>query len=110
MAGDPTAGGLPSPGITAQAADFSAALVHFVLSVSYTHLDVYKRQILSYSLVIIVLGGMGSIKGAAVGALIVGLVDSFSKALVPNFTPTIVFGTVILVLAFKPSGLFGKKA
>ena len=53
---------------------------------------------------------MGSIKGAAVGALIVGLVDSFSKALVPNFTPTIVFGTVILVLAFKPSGLFGKKA
>lgn len=66
--------------------------------------------ILSYSLVIIVLGGMGSIKGAAIGALIVGLVDSFSKALVPNFTPTIVFGTVILVLAFKPSGLFGKKA
>lgn len=65
--------------------------------------------VLSYSLVIIVLGGMGSLKGAAIGALLVGLVDSFSKMVFLQLTATLIFGIVILVLAFKPQGLFGKE-
>lgn len=66
-------------------------------------------QVLTYSLVIIVLGGMGSLSGAAIGAIIVGLLDSICKTIIPNLTPTVIFGTVILVLAFMPRGLMGKE-
>lgn len=82
-----------------------------VLGATYASFTVGSTdsQVLSYSLVIMVLGGMGSLGGAAVGAVIVGVLDSFCKALVPNFTPTIIFGTVILILGFMPQGLFGKE-
>lgn len=62
------------------------------------------------SFVIVVLGGLGSIPGALLGGVIIGLIESIG----PNFmtstwTEAIVYGLFLLVLFFKPSGLFGQK-
>lgn len=65
-------------------------------------------HILVYSLIVVILGGLGSLGGAALGALTVGLIDSFSKTLSPAFTMFFLFGTLMLVLAFKPYGLLGR--
>ncbi len=54
-----------------------------------------------------IIGGLGSIPGAMVGATIVGLVDSFGIELAPRFTLAFVFVVMVLVLAVKPTGLFG---
>ena len=63
-----------------------------------------------FSLMVIIIGGQGSLLGTGIGAFIIGLMDSFTKATVPNISAPIVFGTVLLVLAFKPMGLLGKEA
>lgn len=68
-----------------------------------------EATIQSYSLVIVILGGMGSLTGAAVGAVIVGLLDSICKSVMPEMTSVVIFGTLMLILAFRPSGLFGKE-
>ncbi len=69
---------------------------------------------LLYSLVVVIIGGMGSLGGAAVGALLLGLVSNFSSAYLPgNYTfYSIIFTFVLLaiVLAFRPLGLFGRPA
>jgi len=68
-----------------------------------------EGTIQSYSLVVVILGGMGSLMGAAVGAILVGLLDSFCKAIMPQMTSVVIFGTLMLILAFRPTGLFGKE-
>lgn len=65
---------------------------------------------LTLSLVVIIIGGRGSIKGTALGALTVGLLLSYGRAFVPEFSYFLVFASMVLVLAFKPQGLFGRKA
>lgn len=69
----------------------------------------FDGTILTYSLVVIIIGGIGSIKGAALGALLVGLMDSITKATIPNMSMIIIFGVLMVVLAFKPNGLLGKE-
>lgn len=69
----------------------------------------FDATILTYSLVVVIIGGIGSLGGAAVGALLVGLIDSITKATVPNLSMISIFGALMLVLAFKPNGLMGKK-
>lgn len=66
-------------------------------------------HVLTYSLIVVILGGLGSLGGVALGALAVGLIDSFSKTLAPTFTMFFLFGTLMLVLAFRPHGLLGKE-
>lgn len=57
---------------------------------------------------VIVLGGMGSILGTFVGAMIVGMVQTLAAyALDPQLAYIIVFGMLIVVLLIKPTGLFG---
>ena len=56
------------------------------------------------------LGGIGSIGGAFVGAYITGFVYTFGQTLLPAFSYVILFLPMIVVLAFRPSGLFGKSA
>jgi branched-chain amino acid transport system permease protein len=65
--------------------------------------------VLTYALIVVIIGGLGSLPGTAVGALAVGLIDSFAKVLAPQFTMFVLFGTLMLVLAFRPYGLFGKE-
>ncbi len=63
-----------------------------------------------YALMVIIVGGHSSFVGTAVASLIIGLLDSFTMAFVPNFSSVIVFMAVMLVLILKPGGLFGKEA
>ena len=62
-----------------------------------------------------VLGGIGNLYGAVVGSLMIGLVwslsDGFMKTLIggwgAQWTPSVIFGVLVIVMVFKPSGLFG---
>lgn len=64
-------------------------------------------EILLFALVVVIIGGLGSIRGAAVGSVLVGLVDAFSKAWFPDFAYFTVFAPMALVLVLRPTGLFG---
>jgi branched-chain amino acid transport system permease protein len=65
-------------------------------------------QILIITFVVVVIGGIGSIKGALVGALLIGLVDTFGKVLVPQIAGMAVYLLMGLVLLLRPAGLFGR--
>ena len=57
-----------------------------------------------------VVGGIGSIPGAVVGALIIGVVESLAKAVgLADFSDVISFGLLIIILVVKPTGIFGEK-
>lgn len=57
--------------------------------------------------VVVVIGGLGSFRGAAVGALVVGLAQIFGQYYVPTFAPFIIFAVMAATLLVKPEGLFG---
>lgn len=67
-------------------------------------------EILLFALVVVILGGLGSLPGAALGAVIVGLIDSFGRALVPELSFFTLFAPMALVLIFRPRGLLGRRA
>jgi len=58
--------------------------------------------------VVVIIGGMGSLQGALVGSIIVGLIDNFGKALFPELSYFTLFAPMAIVLALRPTGLFGK--
>lgn len=68
------------------------------------------KTILILALVVIVIGGLGSVRGALVGALVIGQVESLGRALIPELASFILFGTLALVLIVRPRGLFAGKA
>jgi branched-chain amino acid transport system permease protein len=65
-------------------------------------------EILIISFVVVVIGGIGSVKGAFVGAMIIGLADTFGTVLLPNFASVAVYAVMALILLWRPQGLFGK--
>ena len=65
-------------------------------------------DLLPLAFVVVIVGGMGSLKGAFVGSIVVGMLDNFGKALVPELSYFTLFAPMILVLAFKPTGLYGR--
>jgi branched-chain amino acid transport system permease protein len=65
-------------------------------------------EVLLLALLVAVVGGLGSIPGAFVAALLIGIIDSVGKSLFPEFAHFTLFAPLILLLAFKPTGLFGK--
>lgn len=69
----------------------------------------HDMEVLTLSLVVVVIGGMGSLVGAFVGALIVGVADNIAKILLPEFSLFFIFGLMVFILAIKPSGLFGRQ-
>lgn len=69
----------------------------------------FDATILTYSLVVVIMGGLGNLWGAALGAVIVGCIDSFMKATVTNLAMIAIFGALMIVLAFRPRGLLGKE-
>ena len=58
---------------------------------------------------VVIVGGMGSLTGALVGSLLIGLVNAFGKALFPELSYFTIFVPVALIMAFRPQGLFGRK-
>jgi branched-chain amino acid transport system permease protein len=65
-------------------------------------------EILSYAFVVVIVGGMGSLKGALVGSVLVGLLDNFGKALLPELSYFTLFAPMAAILAIRPTGLFGR--
>src|SRR5499426_3041055 len=62
------------------------------------------------SLVVVIVGGMGSISGAAIGALLIGLAEQFGLAYAPTYGIVFTFVIMVLVLAFRPQGIMGRRA
>lgn len=65
-------------------------------------------QVLTLALVVIIIGGMGSLPGAAIGALVTGLILSFGRAYVPEISFFLTFAPMAIILAIRPQGLFGR--
>jgi branched-chain amino acid transport system permease protein len=65
------------------------------------------ENVLILALVVVVIGGLGSIRGALIGAVLIGQVESLGRAHLPEAAPFLVFGTMALVLLLRPTGLFG---
>ena len=66
-------------------------------------------EILPLAFAVVIIGGMGSLGGAAIGALAVGLADNFGKALFPEISYFTLYAPMALILAVKPTGLFGRE-
>jgi len=65
-------------------------------------------EMLPIAFAVVIIGGMGSLGGAAIGALLVGLADNFGKALFPELAYFTLYAPMVLILAIKPTGLFGR--
>ena len=65
------------------------------------------ESMLILSFVVVVIGGIGSIKGAFLGAMLVGIADTFGKVLLPGFASAIVYAVMAAVLLWRPRGLLG---
>jgi len=66
-------------------------------------------EMLPLAFAVVIIGGMGSLGGAAIGALLVGLADNFGKALFPEVSYFTLYAPMALILAIKPTGLFGRE-
>jgi branched-chain amino acid transport system permease protein len=66
-------------------------------------------EILLLAFVVVIIGGLGSLKGAFLGALLVGCLDNFGKALFPEFALFTIFAPMAFILAVRPTGLFGAR-
>ncbi|MEQ1806934.1 MAG: branched-chain amino acid ABC transporter permease [Burkholderiaceae bacterium] len=60
------------------------------------------------SLVVVIVGGMGSVTGAAIGAILIGLAEQFGLAYAPTYSVVFTFVIMVIALAFRPRGLMGK--
>ncbi|MDT3678807.1 MAG: branched-chain amino acid ABC transporter permease [Burkholderiaceae bacterium] len=65
-------------------------------------------EILVFSLAVVIIGGYGSLVGAAVGSLLVGLLNTVGQVMFPELAYFVIFGPMAAILAFRPLGLFGK--
>ena len=69
----------------------------------------FGLDILLLALIVVVIGGMGSVQGSLVGAMMIGLVDAFGKILFPDFAMFMLYFLMVIVLVIKPTGLLGRK-
>ena len=65
-------------------------------------------EILLLALVVVIIGGLGSLRGAFVASLLVGLLDNLGKALFPDLALFTIFAPMAILLAVRPTGLFGR--
>ncbi len=65
-------------------------------------------DLLPLAFVVVIIGGMGSLEGALVGSIVVGMIDNFGKALVPELSYFTLFAPMVIVLAIRPTGLYGR--
>src|SRR6185369_5267766 len=94
----------PSPGWSASACRSSSRWGSPYLSV-YPGLDF---EMLPLALIVVILGGVGSLLGALVGSFVIGFLYNFGTALLPDLAYVILFLPMVLILVLRPQGLFGK--
>ena len=90
-------------GLGAGLAGFAGMIAGPILSV-YPGLD---QDMLPLALVVVILGGTGSLLGSFVGSIIVGFIYNFGQALLPELAYFVLFLPMVLVLVLRPQGLFG---
>ena len=66
-------------------------------------------QMLILSFVVVVLGGIGSVAGAAIGALLIGLADTFGKVFFPSVSSIVIYLVMAMILVWRPSGILGRR-
>jgi branched-chain amino acid transport system permease protein len=86
-----------------------AALGGIVVAPISTVFPGMDNQMLILSFVVVVLGGIGSVAGAAIGALLIGIADSFGKVFFPNFSSFTVYVLMAIVLLWRPAGILGRR-
>lgn len=87
-----------------------AGLAGFAGVIGGTALSIAPGEDVRYllaSLIVVIVGGMGSISGAAVGALLIGMAEQFGLAYFPTYGAVLTFVIMIIVLAVRPEGLMG---
>ncbi len=67
-------------------------------------------RVLLSSLVVVIVGGMGSVGGAALGAILVGFAEQFGLAYTPTYGVVYTFLIMVVVLMIRPKGFFGRTA
>ncbi len=67
-------------------------------------------EILVFSLAVVIIGGRGSLAGAAAGSILIGLLNTFGQVWFPELAYFVIFGPMAVLLAFRPLGLFGRAA
>lgn len=87
-------------------AGIGGALAAPIMSV-YPGLD---SEMLPLALLVVILGGIGSLTGALAGSLVIGLVYTFGQMLLPDLAYVILFLPMVVVLAVRPQGFFGRQA
>jgi branched-chain amino acid transport system permease protein len=89
-----------------------AALAAFAGIIGGPILSVYPgidQDMLPLALVVVILGGTGSLLGSFVGSIMVGFIYNFGQALLPELAYFVLFLPMLLVLIFRPQGLFGRQ-
>ena len=93
-------------GLGTSLAGVAAVLVAPILLISPT----MGESVIGMAFVIIILGGMGSFIGAVMGGYIIGLLETLISTYITSYyVEALIFGVLVLVLAVKPTGLFGKE-
>jgi branched-chain amino acid transport system permease protein len=65
---------------------------------------------LPLALVVVILGGAGSLPGSLLGSVVIGFLYNFGQALLPELAYFVLFLPMVLVLVLRPQGLFGRRA
>ncbi len=88
-----------------------AALAAFAGVMGSPYLSVYPgldAEMLPLALIVVILGGTGSLLGALVGSFLIGILYNFGQALFPDLAYVILFLPMLLILVLRPQGLFGR--
>jgi branched-chain amino acid transport system permease protein len=90
-----------------------AALAGFAGMIGAPILSVYPgldNDMLPLALVVVILGGTGSLLGSLIGSLTIGFLYNFGQALLPELAYFVLFLPMVLILVMRPQGLFGRRA
>jgi branched-chain amino acid transport system permease protein len=88
-----------------------AALAAFAGVIGSPYLSIYPgldAEMLPLALIVVILGGAGSLLGALVGSFLIGFLYNFGQAMFPDLAYVILFLPMVLVLVLRPQGLFGR--
>jgi branched-chain amino acid transport system permease protein len=103
--------GIPAPWLYVLVFSLGAALAGIGGVVAAPILSVYPgmdADTLPLALVVVILGGLGSLTGAFVGSFVVGFIYTFGQVLLPDLAYIILFLPMVVILAVRPRGLFGR--
>ena len=86
-----------------------AALAGVLAAPIYSVSPLMGANLIIVVFAVVVIGGMGSIMGAIVTGLALGLIQGLTKAIYPPAASTVIFFIMVIVLLVRPAGLFGKE-